>query len=70
MFIKRKEDLYFISFIEQPHQIWYPINLKIPRYGDDYAKSKLFFILYLINSERDCNNDNSNNCSTYKIRYF
>ena len=41
MFITRKNELYFISYIENPHRIWYHINLQIPRYGDDYAKSKL-----------------------------
>ena len=41
MFIKRKNNIYFISYINQPHRIWYPINFKIPRYGDDYVKSKL-----------------------------
>ena len=41
MFIKRKNDLYFISYIEEPHRFWYPINMEIPRYGEDYAKSKL-----------------------------
>ena len=41
MFITRKNEPYFISHIENPHRIWYPINLQIPRYGDDYVKSKL-----------------------------
>ena len=31
----------FISSIENPHRIWYPITLEIPRYGADYVKSKL-----------------------------
>ena len=41
MFITRKNEPYFISYIEKPHRIWYPINLEIPRYGEDYVKSKL-----------------------------
>jgi len=41
MFIKRKYDIYFISKVESPYQLWYPILLGICRYGDDYVKSKL-----------------------------
>ncbi|MCD6161032.1 MAG: hypothetical protein J7K40_01285 [candidate division Zixibacteria bacterium] len=41
MFILRKGQTCFISKIEEPHKIWYHINLDIPRYGDDYVRSKL-----------------------------
>lgn len=41
MFILKNDQKFFISSIEKPHRIWYPINLAIPRYGDDYVKSKL-----------------------------
>lgn len=41
MFIKRANGIHYISKIEKPYRIWYPINLQIPRYGEDYVKSKL-----------------------------
>ena len=41
MFILRNNETCFISKIEEPHKIWYHINLDIARYGDDYVKSKL-----------------------------
>lgn len=41
MIILKENQKYFISSIERPHRIWYPITLEIPRYGDDYVKSKL-----------------------------
>ena len=40
MFINRNGLVYYISKIENP-RIWYHINLRIPRYGEDYIKSKL-----------------------------
>lgn len=41
MFINRKNDAYYISKTETPNNVWYPINLEIARYGEDYVKSKL-----------------------------
>ena len=41
MFILKNKQKYFISSIENPHKVWYPINSEIARYGDDYVKSKL-----------------------------
>jgi len=41
MFILRDNHKYFISSIEKPHRIWYPINLEIPCYGEAYVRTKL-----------------------------
>ena len=41
MFIKKQNEIYFISKTNFPYSVWYNINLDIPRYGDDYVKSKL-----------------------------
>ena len=41
MFIERKGDIYFISKIESPYRVWYPILLDIALYSDDYVRSKL-----------------------------
>ncbi len=41
MFIKRTNGIHYISKIEKPHRIWYHINFQIPRYGEDFVKSKL-----------------------------
>ncbi len=41
MFIKRKNEICYISYITTPHRLWYHINIDIPVYGNDYIKEKL-----------------------------
>jgi hypothetical protein len=41
MLINRKGIICHVSKAETPHALWYPINLLIPRYGDDYIEEKL-----------------------------
>ncbi len=41
MFIKRNNQICYVSYITTPHRIWYHINIDIPIYGNDYIKEKL-----------------------------
>ena len=41
MLINRRGIVCHISKIEKPYRLWYPINLLIPQYGDDYVNEKL-----------------------------
>jgi hypothetical protein len=41
MLIFRKGKVFHISKIDKPNKLWYPINLLIAQYGEDYAQEKL-----------------------------